>query len=141
MWLFWTLGCALSGNSAVQDNLIPIQINGHEIRVEVADEPSERQRGLMYRTELAADAGMLFVYSGEAQRSFWMENTRIPLSIAYVDQAGRIVHLAEMVPFDRTPVPSKHPAMYAIEVNRGRFSELGISVGDQVLGLPGPSKD
>ena len=109
--------------------------------MEVADEPTERQQGLMYRTELAADAGMLFVYSGEAQRSFWMENTRIPLSIAYIDQAGRIVHLADMTPFDRTAVPSKYPAMYAIEVNRGHFTALGVSVGDQVLGLPGPSKD
>ncbi|MEC7242302.1 MAG: DUF192 domain-containing protein [Myxococcota bacterium] len=141
MWLAWTAACALSGTGTVVDHAVPLEINGHEIQVEVADDPTERQRGLMYRTDLAKDAGMLFVYSGEAQRSFWMENTRIPLSIAYVDQAGRIVHIADMVPFDRTAVPSKYPAMYAIELNRGRFTELGVSVGDQVLGLPGPSKD
>jgi len=141
MWLTWTMACALSGSSAVADDRISLEINGHQLQVEVADEPTERQQGLMYRTELGSDSGMLFVYSGEAQRSFWMENTRIPLSIAYVDQAGRIVHLADMIPFDRTAVPSKYPAMYAIEVNRGRFVELGVSVGDQVLGLPGPSRN
>lgn len=141
MLILWSLACSLSGGTSIADGRIPLNINGHEIQVEVADEPTERQNGLMYRTEMEKDAGMLFVYGGEAPRSFWMENTRLPLTIAFVDQAGRIVHLADMTPFDRTAVPSKYPAMYAIELNLGRFAELGIQVGDQVMGLPGPSQD
>lgn len=138
----WTLiACSLSGTSGLSEGMIGLDVGGQVFRVEVSDEPGERQAGLMYRTEMAADAGMIFVYPDEQTRSFWMENTRIPLSIAYIDRAGTIVHIAEMVPFDRSPVSSVVPAMYALEVNRGQFKLLGIEKGDKVAGLPGPSKE
>jgi uncharacterized membrane protein (UPF0127 family) len=104
-----------------------------EVEAEIADDRAERTRGLMYRTALAEDAGMLFVFGRERPLSFWMRNTLIPLSIAYVDAEGRIVDIEDMEPLDdQTKHPSAEPAKYALEVNQGFFGERGIEVGDTV---------
>ncbi|MDP8925415.1 MAG: DUF192 domain-containing protein [Actinomycetota bacterium] len=103
-----------------------------EVEVEIADDYAERQRGLMERTELAENAGMLFVFDGEQQVSFWMRNTLIPLSIAYIDAEERIIDIQDMQPLDETRHPSAEPAMYALEVNQGFFEECGVRVGDEV---------
>lgn len=118
---------------------VVLTVGEARVTVEIADEPSERSRGLMYRDTLGADDGMLFVYPDAAERSFWMHNTRIPLSIAYLDAEGRIVSLADMRPLDDTGVPSGAPAMYALEVNAGWFARHGVHVGDVVKGLPAPA--
>jgi uncharacterized membrane protein (UPF0127 family) len=102
-----------------------------EVRVEIADEEAEQKRGLMERTALAEDAGMLFVFPGERPRSFWMRNTLIPLSIAYIDGDGGIVDIQDMEPLDESPHPSAAPAQYALEVNQGFFEERGVRVGDE----------
>ena len=109
-----------------------------EVRVEIADDPFEQSRGLMYRTALAEDWGMLFVYPDEEERSFWMRNTLIPLSIAFMDSQGRIVDIQEMKPLDDDPphYVSSEPAQYALEVNQGFFEERGVEVGDRA-DLPG----
>jgi uncharacterized membrane protein (UPF0127 family) len=103
-----------------------------EVRVEIADGPFERARGLMYRTVLGEDRGMLFVFPREQQLSFWMKNTRIPLSIAYIDSSGRITDLLDMKPLDDEPphYVSSEPVQYALEVNQGFFDENGVKVGD-----------
>jgi uncharacterized protein len=103
-----------------------------EVRVEIADDLPEQTRGLMERTALAEDRGMLFVFSDEEVRSFWMKNTLIPLSIAYMDSDGRIVDLQDMKPLDDDPPHyiSAEPARYALEVNQGFFEEHGVRVGD-----------
>ena len=105
-----------------------------EVRAEVADERAERQTGLMGRTELAPDAGMLFVFGRERDLSFWMRNTLIPLSIAYISADGRIVDIQDMEPLDDEPpsYASAEPARYALEVNQGFFAERGVEVGDRV---------
>lgn len=103
-----------------------------EVQVEIADDRAEQQRGLMERTELAEDAGMLFVFDREEPRSFWMRNTLIPLSIAYIASDGRIVDIQDMQPLDETSHPSAEPAQYALEVNQGFFAERGIEVGNEV---------
>ena len=103
-----------------------------EVQVEIADERAEQQRGLMERTELAENAGMLFVFERDEPRSFWMRNTLIPLSIAYIASDGRIVDIQDMQPLDDTSHPSAAPAQYALEVNQGFFAERGIGVGDVV---------
>lgn len=103
-----------------------------EVEVEIADDYAERQRGLMERTELAENAGMLFVFDREQQLSFWMRNTLIPLSIAYIDAEERIIDIQDMQPLDETGHPSAEPAMYALEVNQGFFDERGVRVGDGV---------
>jgi uncharacterized membrane protein (UPF0127 family) len=109
-----------------------------EVRVEVADNVFERARGLMYRTALGVNRGMLFVYPQEQRLSFWMKNTLIPLSIAYIDSKRRIVDIQDMKPLDDEPPSyvSADPAQYALEVNRGFFEEWGVKVGDRVE-LPG----
>ena len=103
-----------------------------EVRVEVADTEPERQLGLMGRTALPEDRGMLFVFDREQQLSFWMRNTLIPLSIAYIDAEERIIDIQDMQPLDETSHPSAEPAMYALEVNQGFFDERGVGVGDEV---------
>ena len=104
-----------------------------EVRVEIADSLSEQERGLMYRTSLGEDRGMLFVYRSEQPLSFWMKNTRIPLSIAYIDSKGRITDILDMKPLDDEPphYVSSEPVQYALEVNQGFFDEHGVEVGDR----------
>jgi uncharacterized membrane protein (UPF0127 family) len=103
------------------------------VRVEIADDDFERARGLMYRTALAEDRGMLFVFDAEQKLSFWMKNTLIPLSIAFMDSEGRIVDIQDMKPLDDDPPSyvSAEPAQYALEVNQGFFEERGVKVGDR----------
>jgi uncharacterized membrane protein (UPF0127 family) len=104
-----------------------------EVRVEIADDTSEQMRGLMHRTALTENRGMLFVFPDEEIRSFWMKNTLIPLSIAYIDSEGRIVDIQDMKPLDDDPphYVSAEPARYALEVNRGFFEERGVKVEDR----------
>jgi uncharacterized protein len=104
-----------------------------EVRVEIADDASERARGLMHRAALAENRGMLFVFPREERLSFWMKNTLIPLSIAFVDSEGRIVDIQDMKPLDDDPPSyvSAEPAQYALEVNQGFFEERGVEVGDR----------
>ena len=122
--LTWT-GCAAG-------DTVSLAVGDHVFQVEIADTPDERQRGLMFRDEMAADAGMLFVFPDSRPRSFWMKDTRIPLSIAYVAADGRILEIHDMEPLSTTPVPSRYPARYALEVNQGRFDEVGVTVDDRI---------
>src|ERR687894_84479 len=104
------------------------------VEVEVADTDAERQTGLMGQSVLPEDAGMLFVFEGDQTLSFWMRDTLIPLSIAYIDAEGRIVDIQGMQPLDDVPphYVSAEPAQYALEVNQGFFEERGVAVGDTV---------
>jgi uncharacterized protein len=121
---------------AVPDETATVGINTArgervEVQVEIADEEAEQKRGLMERTALAEDAGMLFVFPRERPLSFWMKDTLIPLSIAYIDGDGGIVDIQNMQPLDETSHPSAAPAQYALEVNQGFFEERGVQVGDE----------
>jgi uncharacterized membrane protein (UPF0127 family) len=103
-----------------------------KVRVEIADDYFERARGLMHRTALGENRGMLFVYTNEDQPSFYMKNTLIPLSIAFMDSEGCIVDIQDMEPLDEeTSHVSTKPAQYALEVNQGFFEERGVEVGDR----------
>ncbi len=135
--LAWILSSSRNPASEIPAQLPILSIinsNGESVsvRVEVADTPPERERGLMNRTTLAQDAGMLFIFDQERPRSFFMKNTLIPLSIAYIDAEGHIVDIQDMQPLDETPHPSAKPARYALEVNQGFFEERGVMVGDMV---------
>ena len=101
-------------------------------RVEVADDPEERARGLMFREVLGTREGMLFVYESEKPGiAFWMRNTLIPLDMIFADAAGRIVSVhANAVPLDETPVPAGAPAQFVLEIPGGRAAVLGIEAGD-----------
>jgi len=109
------------------------------ITVEVADDAAERERGLMYRDRLGKNDGMLFVYPDAQERNFWMKDTRIPLSIAYLDADGRVIRIADMLPLNLEQVPSGGPAKFALEMNRGWFTTNGVKTGDVVRDLPSPA--
>jgi uncharacterized protein len=104
-----------------------------DIPVEIADTPAQQEYGLMGRTALAADSGMLFVFDQDQPLSFWMKDTLIPLSIAFINSEGIIVDIQDMQPLDETPHASAAPATYALEVNQGFFAANGIQVGDQAV--------
>ena len=94
----------------------------------------------MGRGGLEPNAGMIFVYPDEAVRSFWMKNTPLPLSIAYISRTGRIVHIADMKPLSPAPVSSIHPTMFALEMTQGWFEAHAVRVGQSVGGLPQPAQ-
>jgi hypothetical protein len=102
-------------------------------RVEVADTPAEITRGLMYRTSLAPDTGMLFVFDCDEDRYFWMENTLIPLDMIYISGDARVVGVREnTVPGSTVPIEPPGPCMYVLEVCGGQCSRQGICAGDPV---------
>jgi hypothetical protein len=104
--------------------------------VEIADTPETRQLGLMFRSSMPADAGMLFDFGEDTDGGFWMQNTILPLSIAFIAADGKIVDIKDMQPLDTTTVGSSGPYRYALETNQGFFRAHNISPGDQVT-LPG----
>ena len=122
--------------SQVDPGNVDLYICAKKISVELATTNETRNRGLMHRHSLGTDDGMLFVFPDNDYRSFWMENTYIPLSIAYLTEVGRIINIERMHPFNRASVKSKAPAKYALETNAGWFKKNGIRVGDCVEGLP-----
>jgi len=103
-----------------------------KLYIEVADTPLKRQYGLMDRRDLGKNAGMLFQFPNKARRSFWMQNTYIPLDIAFIDGRGKIFQIANMIPTSTKPVSSSRSCRYVLEVNRGWFKNNGLKVGSSV---------
>jgi len=114
-------------------------IGDETLTVEIASTPEERARGLMYRDSLGPKEGMLFVFPREEKAVFWMKNTPLPLSIAFIDERGVITEIQDMEPFDTTLHISRLPAKYALEVKQGWFRERGIGPGQKVI-LPWENK-
>ncbi len=112
----------------------------YELVVEVAETPEQQLRGLMYRTELAENRGMVFLFPRATDAGFWMKNTKIPLSIAFFDQNGRIVRILDMDPCELPPKESDRCPVYApglayvgaLEVNQGWFAARGVEEGDSI---------
>ncbi len=125
----------LVSSCANSTDTVEIVVGGHQFNVEIAATPEEREQGLMFREDLPDDGGMLFVFPQAEMRSFWMKNTSIPLTIAYIGSDRRILETHDMVPYSLQPVRSRFPAKYALEVRQGRLLELGIGPGD-VVSLP-----
>jgi uncharacterized membrane protein (UPF0127 family) len=107
----------------------------HRINAEIADEPRTRQRGLMMRERLGPNEGMLFVFEDSAVHCFWMKNTPLPLSIAFIDDQGRVVNLADMTPHSEDSHCPLKPIRYALEMEQGWFARRGIGGGDRIGGL------
>jgi uncharacterized membrane protein (UPF0127 family) len=105
------------------------------IIVEIAKTDDEKETGLMWRKSLATGRGMLFVYDRDGPLSFWMKNTLIPLSIAYIASDGRIINIFDMEAKSLKAVRSTRSARYALEVPQGWFGREGIVVGDKVTGI------
>ena len=129
--------CACSVCSAADPALpeMPMQINGQKFTVEVAANDAARTVGLMHRRIMPENRGMLFVFPYATVQNFWMMNTYIPLSIAFIDEHGVIVNIADMKPLTTDPHPSAKPAQYALEMNQGWFAKRGIKAGAKVEGL------
>jgi uncharacterized membrane protein (UPF0127 family) len=106
-----------------------------QFQVEIADDPVERSRGLMYRREMADEHGMLFDFGGEEPASFWMQNTYIPLDMIFIKADGTVESIAERTtPLSQKSVVSKGPVRYVLEINGGLSDRLGIAPGDKVSG-------
>jgi uncharacterized protein len=114
---------------------VNLTINGQKVVAEVATTVQERATGLMNRFSLQQDHGMLFVFERAETLNFWMKNTFIPLSIAFIDANGRILNIEDMAPQTENTHPSKGPALYALEMRKGWFLERGIKAGDRVEGV------
>ena len=116
---------------------VPVLIHAggstYRFSAEIADTAEERSQGLMFRQDLAANEGMLFLYPAEKPVTFWMKDTPVPLDMIFIDGTGHIVHVAAMAkPFDTTPISSERPAKAVLEILGGSAAQLGIKPGDVV---------
>ncbi|WP_342316079.1 DUF192 domain-containing protein [Lysobacter sp. FW306-1B-D06B] len=133
-------GLALSGCASSTDHWV--ELNGQRYTVEVADDDAERARGLMFRDEMAADRGMLFIHERQEPLAYWMKNTKIPLDILYFDSARKLVSQQRDVPpcslgDGCPPYPSNAPARYVLELNAGQAARLGLKDGVELTFGPG----
>ena len=127
--------------STASDDGAWVELKGKRFGVEVADDGGERERGLMFRDEMAPDRGMLFVHEREEPQAYWMKNTKIPLDILYFDEARKLVSVAHASPCSLgdqcPPYPSEGPAMYVLELNAGTAASVGAGPGDELKFGPG----
>ena len=136
------LALAFTLDACAELPVVELTAGMHLIRAEFADTFPARTRGLMHREKLAQNAGMLFRFDETDKQCMWMKNTLIPLSVAFLDEAGTIVTILEMQPHDETSRCSSGPARYALEMNRAWFAERGIKPGMKLRGIDklGPAR-
>ena len=130
-WLF----CAPAQAQQPQLPGIDLTAGMHRIHAEVANDMGSRMQGLMYRKSMPQNAGMVFVFEENATHCMWMKNTLIPLSVAFVDEAGAILNIADMQPHSEQSHCAVRPARYALEMNKGWFAQRGIKSGAKLGGL------
>jgi len=133
------LACsAVAAQTGPQSRLETVQLSAgmHLIRAELAVTPAQQAVGMMFRTEMGANEGMLFVNADSGVRCFWMRNTLIPLTIAFIAEDGTIVNLADMKPQSDESHCSATPVRYALEMNLGWFAKRGIKPGQRLRGGP-----
>jgi len=122
----------------LEGNQTEIYFQDHRFDVEIADTSEERARGLMFREELGENEGMLFVYEEEADRSFWMKNTLIPLDIIFLDSNFEVINIEKADPEPNTSDQnlasyiSDRPAQYVLEINQNRSEEIGLEKGSEL---------
>lgn len=126
-------GGQVAGGAVAQPRPAPghawVIFGADTVLAEVARTPDQRAQGLMYRQEVPDGTGMLFVFDENDLRSFWMQNTYVPLDIAFLDPALTVVDIQQMAPLTTDSHESAAPAMFALEVRQGWFAEQGIAVG------------
>ena len=115
---------------------IALQAGMHNIRAAVAQTPEQRQTGLMFRREMAQHEGMLFVFEQASAQCFWMKDTLLPLSIAFLADDGSVVNIADMKPQALDSHCSAQPVRYVLEMNQGWFAKRGIKPGSKIAGKP-----
>jgi uncharacterized membrane protein (UPF0127 family) len=127
---------AMRAAAAAELPTASLTIGVHKLIAEVARTPEQRALGLMNRFSLKLDHGMLFIFERAESQAFWMKNTFIPLSIAFIAADGRIVNIEDMRPQTEETHWSKGPVLYALEMRKGWFAERGIGPGAVVKGIP-----
>lgn len=135
----WLIVGNLLNTAGAEDRQLPIMeldIQGHIIIAELAETASARTTGLMHRTHLPEDVGMFFIFPVAGIHCMWMQNTLIPLSVAFLDESRKIVNLARMQPETLTPHCSTSAAKYALEMNTNWFDERKIKAGDKIVTIP-----
>ena len=132
----YVLAAVAWAQEAPQPRLPTIEIGAgmHVIRAEVAQSPQQQQIGMMMRREMGANEGMLFVNADAGVRCFWMRNTLLPLTIAFIADDGTIVNLADMQPQSDESHCSEKPVRFALEMNKGWFAKRGLSAGTKLRG-------
>jgi uncharacterized membrane protein (UPF0127 family) len=130
---------AAGGRGSAQATPPTVRLNAgiHLITAEVAADDPMRTRGLMFRAALAPNHGMLFIFEGKAIRCMWMRNTLIPLSVAFLDDDGRIVNIEDMQPKTEESHCARAPVRFALEMTRGWFAQRGLKAGAVIGGVPG----
>jgi len=118
------------------DDAALLTINTQQIHAEVAATPATRAHGLMGRGRLCANCGMLFVFPIEGHHGFWMKDTPLPLSIAFVARNGRVINIDEMQAYTLDVHFAEGDALYALEMRGGWFEAHGVKPGDRLLGIP-----
>ena len=116
--------------------VVPLTAGMHVIQAEVAATEAQRQQGLMFREKLGPNAGMVFLFGQPAQVCMWMKNTPLPLSVAFIDEHGKILNIEDMQPQTTNSHCATGPAAYALEMNKGWFAQKNIKPGSTVAGLP-----
>lgn len=134
-FLLICFGAMAATNACADMPVLELGAGMHLIRAEVAHTNANRMTGLMHRTELADNAGMLFVFARAAKHCMWMRNTLVPLSVAFIDEQGRIVNIADMEPRTETPHCADGPARYALETNKGWFARYKLGPGTRIAGI------
>ena len=117
--------------------VVQLSAGMHLIRAEVAADFASRGQGLMYRTAMPSNAGMLFIFDEAARHCMWMRNTLIPLSVAFIDEHGGVINIEDMAPQTEDSHCAQRPALYALEMNRGWFAARSIKPGSRIGGIPG----
>ncbi|MDR3055149.1 MAG: DUF192 domain-containing protein [Zoogloeaceae bacterium] len=114
---------------------LDLTVGFYRIVVEVAATPETRQIGLMGRRGMAAHEGMLFVFPQAARHCMWMKNTLLPLSVAFLDDSGRVINIRNMKPGSEENHCADTPARFALEMNQGWFAAKGVAVGSEIKGV------
>ena len=135
----WTWGwlCSLAwaeGQPQLQLPRIQLQAGMHQMQVQVAATPDQRAIGLMHRAEMPQGEGMLFAFEQASQQCFWMKNTLLPLTAAFIADDGSIVNLADMKPQTTDAHCSDQPVRWVLEMNQGWFAKRGIKAGFKLQG-------
>lgn len=137
--LLYSIICFHAATSTAEESNLKrqqFQIGAHKLDAELALTAEERQRGLMFRESLAENKGMMFQFSHADYYCMWMKNTLIPLSIAFIDEQGKIINIEEMQANNEKTTCAKSKVRYALEMNTGWYSQRRIMAGEKVEGLP-----
>ncbi len=138
--LLLTLGLAISAAlPALAQSRFPVttlNIGVHLIQAELAIRDEERAQGLMFREQLGANEGMVFRFPENRPVCMWMKNTFVPLSVAFIDETGKIINIEDMQPQTQDAHCAKRPARYALEMNQGWFRQKNVKPGAKIDGLP-----